>query len=48
MTRTSPPAPAATFEPEFVAGLKSIFEERIVFNQVLGLRIATLAGRAPG
>ncbi|MDI9331289.1 MAG: thioesterase family protein [Alphaproteobacteria bacterium] len=27
------------FEPEFLAGLKSIFEEKIVFNQVLGLRI---------
>lgn len=33
-----------TFEPEFVAGLKSIFEERIVFNQVLGLRIDGLSG----
>ena len=27
------------FEPEFIDGLKSIFEEKIVFNQVLGLRI---------
>jgi len=27
------------FEPEFVAGLKSIFEEKIVFNSVLGLKI---------
>ena len=26
----------AAFEPEFIAGLKTIFEERIVFNQVLG------------
>ena len=33
-TATSPP-----FEPEFIAGLKTIFEERIVFNQVLGLKI---------
>jgi acyl-coenzyme A thioesterase PaaI-like protein len=33
-----------TFEPEFIAGLKSIFEERIVFNQVLGLRIGDLSG----
>ena len=33
-----------SFEPEFVAGLKSIFEERIVFNQVLGLRIGELGG----
>ena len=37
------PARAPTpFEPEFVAGLKDIFEERIVFNRVIGLRIASL------
>ena len=30
------------FEPEFVAGLTSIFEEKIVFNQVLGLRITSI------
>jgi uncharacterized protein (TIGR00369 family) len=36
--------PASPFEPEFVAGLKTLFEERIVFNQVLGLRIDTLSG----
>ncbi len=35
-----PAAPAvAAFEPEFIAGLKELFEQRIVFNQVLGLRI---------
>jgi uncharacterized protein (TIGR00369 family) len=35
------PAPAAAleFEPEFIAGLKDIFEEKIVFNRVLGLKI---------
>jgi uncharacterized protein (TIGR00369 family) len=33
---------ASAFEPEFIARLKSIFEERIVFNRVLGLRIETL------
>jgi uncharacterized protein (TIGR00369 family) len=27
------------FEPEFVNGLKAIFEDRIVFNRVLGLKI---------
>jgi uncharacterized protein (TIGR00369 family) len=27
------------FEPEFIAGLKSIFEEKIQFNQTLGLKI---------
>jgi len=30
------------FEPEFIAGLKDIFEQRIVFNQILGLKIVTL------
>jgi uncharacterized protein (TIGR00369 family) len=30
------------FEPDFVAGLKSIFEEKIVFNTVLGLKITSL------
>ena len=41
MTR-HPPAVPATFEDEFVAGLRSIFEERIVFNRVLGLKIVEL------
>ena len=40
MSKTTPP-PAA-FEPEFIQGLKSIFEEKIVFNQVLGLKITSL------
>ena len=35
---------ATTFEPEFVAGLTQLFEERIPFNAVLGLRIDSLAG----
>lgn len=38
-------APAETgidFEPEFVAGLTRIFEEMIVFNQVLGLKITSI------
>ena len=39
-TTTPQPMP---FEPEFVAGLKSIFEEKIVFNQVLGLKVTHLA-----
>ena len=30
------------FDAEFVAGLKSIFEDRIVFNSVLGLKITSL------
>ena len=30
------------FEEEFVTGLKSIFEEKIVFNHLLGLKITSL------
>ena len=30
------------FEPEFIARIKTMFEERIPFNQVLGLKIDTL------
>lgn len=33
----------ARFEPEFVSGLKDIFEQRIVFNRVLGLRIGEVS-----
>ena len=42
---TSPPNTGITssiFEPDFVAGLAAIFEERITFNRVLGLRIDAL------
>jgi len=43
MTMTkNPPASAIEFEPEFIAGLKDIFEERIVFNRVLGLKIVSM------
>ena len=41
MTRHPPPVPVE-FEPEFIDGLKRIFEEKIVFNQVLGLKITSL------
>ncbi|MEP7297004.1 MAG: thioesterase family protein [Burkholderiales bacterium] len=30
------------FEPEFIARIKTMFEERIAFNHVLGLKIDTL------
>ena len=40
MSKTS--AIPASFEPEFIEGVKSIFEERIVFNQVLGLKVERL------
>ncbi len=36
------PFPAEGFEPEFVTGLREIFEHKIVFNSVLGLKVATL------
>ena len=37
------------FEPEYVAGLKKIFEEMIVFNQLLGLKVTSIeADRARG
>ena len=43
------PVPPEAFEPEFVAALVAIFEERVVFNKVLGLRITSvLPGRAEG
>lgn len=35
-------ATAVVFEPEFVQSLKKLFEEMIVFNQVLGLKITTI------
>jgi uncharacterized protein (TIGR00369 family) len=41
MTRHPPAVPIA-FEEEFVAGLRAIFEEKIVFNRVLGLKIAEM------
>ena len=38
----NPPPPVVEFEPEFVTGLKAIFEEKILFNKVLGLKITSL------
>ena len=43
MSASSASAAAIVFEPEFLAGLTTIFEEKIVFNQVLGLKITSLA-----
>ena len=34
---------AIEFEPDFVAGLTRIFEEMIIFNQVLGLKVTSIA-----
>ncbi len=41
MTKSADPIPHE-FEPAFIAGLRSIFEEKIVFNQVLGLKVIDL------
>jgi uncharacterized protein (TIGR00369 family) len=43
MPKTLPPAADIVFEDEFVAGLKHIFEDMIVFNKVLGLKITALS-----
>lgn len=45
---TGSPDNRAEFEPEFIERLKEIFEQRIVFNQVLGLKIDTLASDGVG
>ena len=44
MTKALIPAgnPQNQFEEEFVDGLKTIFEEKIVFNQLLGLKITSV------
>jgi len=33
---------AVVFEPEFITGVKKVFEEMIVFNQLLGLKITSV------
>lgn len=40
--KQTPIAPDVTFEPEFVARLTELFEELIVFNRTLGLRLAEI------
>ena len=42
LTKHATPPETISFEPEFIAGLKKIFEEMILFNQVLGLKIAEI------
>ena len=41
MSKTTSP-PVTAFEPEFIAKLSAIFEEKIVFNQALGLKVVEL------
>jgi uncharacterized protein (TIGR00369 family) len=42
MTKTQLLPAEIVFEDEFVAGLKKIYEEMIVFNQLLGLKITDI------
>ncbi|GKT15260.1 thioesterase family protein [Acidovorax sp. SUPP2522] len=44
---TPPPdsAQPSPFEAEFIDGLKDIFEQRIVFNQLLGLKVTHLGAK---
>jgi uncharacterized protein (TIGR00369 family) len=37
-----PPPQPVVFEPEFVEGVREIFEQKIVFNTVLGLKITAI------
>ena len=46
MPKSSPPVSSdapVVFEPEFLDGLKRIFEHSIEFNKVLGLKIASIS-----
>ena len=42
MTRPAAPLPQP-FEPEFLEGMRQLFEQRIPFNQLLGLRLIEMA-----
>ena len=39
---TTAPAKPVEFEPEFIDALKDIFEEKITFNKVMGLKITRI------
>lgn len=40
---TTHPSPPVVFEDEFIAGLTDLFENKIVFNNVLGLKLTLLS-----
>ena len=42
MPQSARKASPIVFEPEFIAGLRDIFEDKIVFNRILGLKIMEL------
>lgn len=39
---TTAQPPTIEFEEDFIAGLKSLFEEKIVFNKMLGLKVTSV------
>ena len=39
---TALPATLVDFEPEFIAALRTLFEEKIVFNRTLGLKVTSI------
>lgn len=41
-THVAAPNPDAAFEPEFLEGLRDIYEEKIVFNRTLGIRLVSV------
>ena len=42
MSHTIKPVAPIVFEEEFITGVKKVFEEMIVFNQLLGLKITSV------
>lgn len=42
MIKKTVPQPDLEFEPEFVTGLKKIFEEMVIFNQVIGFKVTSI------
>ncbi len=42
MTHRIEPTQAIIFEDEFIVGIKKVFEEMIVFNQMLGLKVTSV------
>lgn len=46
MSKHPPPQTPIEFEPEFITHLKDLFDEKIVFNKVMGVRLTEVhAGR---
>ncbi|MEY4727428.1 MAG: hypothetical protein RLZ36_2055, partial [Pseudomonadota bacterium] len=39
---TQPAASSVVFEPEYLEGFREIYEEKIVFNHTLGLKLVSV------